>query len=163
MDNALAFISGRLTRDVEVRATPTGKTVANIGVAVNRGKKDAKQVSFFDVTLWDTNDEVLARLTKGTAVDVRGELTQESWTDKEGNKRSKVVITARSVAFVFGTKSQRTEGDTAEEGNPAPAAAKADTVDISKVPTARSKQTTPAAKRAPAPAPATTTDEEIPF
>lgn len=155
MDNAQVFITGRLTRDVEVRSTQGGNTVASLGVAVNRGKKDSRKVSFFDVTMWDTNQETLAKLTKGVAVDLRGELTQESWEDKEGNKRSKVVITARSVSFLVG-----------RQGAPAKEEAENDTVNVGSAPAPTARQGGKRGKTATAPAPTPadeSTGEEIPF
>lgn len=90
---------GRLTRDVEVRSTTTGKSIAELSLAVDRGNDEA---DFFDVTAWDKLAELLQQYTqKGSKVLVQGRIRQETWDDKEtGKKRSKVVVVATDVTFL---------------------------------------------------------------
>jgi single-strand DNA-binding protein len=98
-------ITGNVTRDPELRFTPSGQAVANFGVAVNRRWQNRQtqeweeQVSFFDVACWaQLAENVSETLTKGTRVTVAGRLDQRSWETPDGEKRSKVEIVADDVA-----------------------------------------------------------------
>lgn len=99
-------ITGNVTRDPELRFTPSGQAVANFGVAVNRrwqnrqSQEWEEQVSFFDVTCWaQLAENVSETLSKGTRVTVTGRLDQRSWETQDGDKRSKVEIVADDVAI----------------------------------------------------------------
>ena len=98
-------IVGNLTRDPELRFTPTGQATATFGVAVNRRWQNRQTneweeaTSFFDVVCWRELAENAAQsLTKGTRVLVSGRLDQRSWETSEREKRSKIEITADEVA-----------------------------------------------------------------
>ena len=98
-------IVGNITRDPELRFTPAGTATAAFGVAVNRRWQNRQTneweeaVSFFDVVCWNQLAENAAQsLTRGTRVMVTGRLDQRSWENQEGEKRSKVEITANEVA-----------------------------------------------------------------
>ena len=98
-------IVGNVTRDPELRFTPSGQAVANFGVAVNRRWQNrqtqewGEAVSFFDVTCWGQLAENVAEsVQKGTRVVVDGRLDQRSWETEQGDKRSKVEIVADEVA-----------------------------------------------------------------
>lgn len=99
------MLMGRLTSDVEVRKTTTGKSVASFTLAVSKSTGD--EADFFDVSAWEKSAELLEQYTKkGSKIIVQGRLGQQSWEDKEsGKKRSKVVITATDVTFLD-TKSE---------------------------------------------------------
>lgn len=97
-------IVGTLTRDPELRFTPSGQGVASFGVAVNRRWQNKQTneweeaVSFFDVVAWGTLGENVAEcLTKGTRVIVDGRLEQRSWETEGGDKRSKIEIVADEI------------------------------------------------------------------
>lgn len=98
-----ATISGRVTRDLELRTTPSGTSVADFGVAVSKSRKNDdggydEEVSFIDVTVWSGFAELLARkIGKGSMVTVQGELKQDTWETEAGDKRSKVKLVARQV------------------------------------------------------------------
>jgi len=103
MDSTVTII-GNITRDPELRHTPSGQRNATFGVAVNRRWRDQQtqdwkeQVSFFDVVCWrDLADNAYESLTKGARVIVTGRLDQRSWDDAQGNRRSKVEIVADEV------------------------------------------------------------------
>jgi single-strand DNA-binding protein len=103
-DNTVT-ITGNLTRDPELRFTPTGQPNASFGVAVNRRWQNRQTnateeaTSFFDVICWGTLAENVAQsLTRGTRVVVTGRLDQRSWENQEGEKRSKIEISAEEVA-----------------------------------------------------------------
>ena len=99
-DNTITVV-GNITRDPELRFTPSGAAVANFGVAWNKKGQDGKEdeVSFFDVTCWrNLAENVSESLTKGSRVVVYGRLEQRSWQTNDGDKRSKVEIIADDVA-----------------------------------------------------------------
>ena len=96
-------IVGNVTRDPELRYTPSGASVTNFSVAWNRryerNGQQVEDVNFFDVVCWGTlADNVAASITKGVRVIVEGRLDQRSWETPQGEKRSKVEITADEVS-----------------------------------------------------------------
>ena len=114
---------GNITRDPELRFTPSGAAVANFGLAVNRRWRNQQtneweeQVSFFDVVCWrELAENVTESLTKGSRVMVSGRLDQRSWETQDGEKRSKVEVVADEVgpslrwATAQVTKTERRDG-----------------------------------------------------
>jgi len=104
MADSTVTIVGNVTRDPELRYTPSGAANASFGVAVNRRWRDSQtndwkeQVSFFDVVCWrEMADNVCESLSKGTRIVVTGRLEQRSWEDSDGNKKSKVEIVADEI------------------------------------------------------------------
>jgi single-strand DNA-binding protein len=98
-------IVGNLTRDPELRFTPTGQATAGFGVAVNRRWQNRQtqeweeSTSFFDIVCWGQLAENAAQsLSKGARVLVSGRLDQRSWETAEHERRSKIEITADEVA-----------------------------------------------------------------
>jgi single-strand DNA-binding protein len=98
-------IVGNITRDPELRFTPSGAAQARLGVAVNRRWQDKgsgewqESTSFFDVTCWrELAENVAESLKRGARVVVTGRLEQRSYEAKEGEKRSIVEIIADEVA-----------------------------------------------------------------
>jgi single-strand DNA-binding protein len=136
-------IVGNVTRDPELRFTPSGQANTRFGVAVNRRWMDRKtnewqeQTSFFDVVCWQEMAENASEsLPKGSRVVVTGRLEQRSYDDKDGNRRSVVEIIADEIgpslryATAQVTKNERRGGDFGGGGGgnrpqPAPAAAPA--------------------------------------
>ena len=97
-------IVGNLTRDVELRYTPTGTAVTDIALAVNEKVKKNDQwvdeVNFFDVTLWGRTAEVAGEyLSKGSSVLIEGKLKQDRW-EQEGKTRSKVKIVGEKMQML---------------------------------------------------------------
>ncbi len=95
---------GNITRDPELRFTPSGQANASFGLAVNRvwndrqtnEKKEA--VSFFDVVCWrEMAENVSESLSKGARVVVTGRLEQRSWDGPDGDRRSKIEVIADEV------------------------------------------------------------------
>ena len=103
------FLIGNLTRGVELRYTPKGTPVAEIGLAINRvwtddeGRKHEDAV-FVDVSLWDQLAQLaLQYLKKGSPVFIEGRLQLDSWTDKQtGEKRSKLRVVATNLQLLGG-------------------------------------------------------------
>lgn len=103
-DNTVT-VTGNITRDPELRFTPGGSAVATFGLAWNRRwqnrqtNETEEQVSFFDVTCWNTLAEnVSESLVKGTRVIVSGRMEQRSWETQDGDRRSKIEIIADEVS-----------------------------------------------------------------
>ncbi|HVF12804.1 MAG TPA: single-stranded DNA-binding protein [Actinomycetota bacterium] len=102
MSNNITVV-GNLTREPELRYTPSGAAVAKFGIAVNRfytsrsGEK-VEQTDFFNVNAWRQLAENIAEsLTVGTRVVVSGRLQSRSWETEEGQKRTVVEIEADEV------------------------------------------------------------------
>jgi single-strand DNA-binding protein len=102
-DNTVTVI-GNVTRDPELRFTPSGQAIATFGLAVNRRWQNRQtqeweeQVSFFDITCWaQLGQNVSDTLVKGSRAIVTGRLEQRSWETDQGDKRSKVEIIADEV------------------------------------------------------------------
>lgn len=98
-------IVGNVTRDPELKYTPSGAAVSQFGVAVTRKWQNRttnqwdEQTSFFDVTCWgQLAENVTESLLKGTRVVVVGRLEQQTWEAPDGTKRSKVQIVADEVS-----------------------------------------------------------------
>lgn len=86
-------LSGNLVRDPELKFTPKGTSRCAFTIAQNIGKGESKRGHFFKCIAWKEVAEGIAeKYTKGKPIQVRGMLTQDQWTDKEGAKRSEVVI-----------------------------------------------------------------------
>ena len=94
---------GRLSKDPEVKYTPSGAAVANFGLAVGgKPKPDGSDtVSFFNIVVWGKIAENCGNyLTKGKLICIDGRLEQRSWTAQDGSKRSTVEIVAERVEFL---------------------------------------------------------------
>jgi single-strand DNA-binding protein len=104
------MLIGNLTRDPELRFTPSGKAVAELGLAINRiwyNEQNQKQeeTTFVDVTLWARQAEIAQQyLTKGSPVYIEGRLNLDTWDDKAtGQKRSKLKVVGEGLQLL-GTK-----------------------------------------------------------
>lgn len=98
------FILGRLTRDPEQRTMPSGRPVSNFGMATNRiwtdqeSREKQEQVEFHNVVAFGKLAEICNQyLTKGQLVLVEGRIQTRSWTDQNGNKRSRTEIIAENM------------------------------------------------------------------
>lgn len=122
MDNTVTLV-GNVTRDPELRYTPSGQAVASFGLAVNRRWQNRQtndweeQTSFFDVKCWaQMAENVGESVQKGSRVVVSGRLEQRSWESENGDKRSKVEVVADEIgpslkwATATVTKNERREG-----------------------------------------------------
>ncbi len=101
------ILVGNLTRDVELKYTPTGTAIAKFGLATNRTYKDSvtgenkQEVMFIDITVFGRSAEVANQyLRKGRRVLIEGRLVLDQWVDAQGQKRSKHSIVAEKVQFM---------------------------------------------------------------
>ena len=101
------MLIGNLTRDPEIRYTPKGQAVTDIGLAVNRvystenGEK-REEVTFIDITLWGRTAEVVHQYCKkGRPLFVEGRLQLDTWDDKQtGQKRSKLKVVGEGIQLL---------------------------------------------------------------
>ncbi len=120
------FLMGNLTRDIELKHTPSDQSVATIGLAVNRTYKSREgekreETTFVDCEAWGRTAEVMSQyLTKGRPVFIEGRLKLDQWDDRDtGKKRSKLLVVIENFQFV----DSRGGGG---GGQPAPAGAAAE-------------------------------------
>ncbi len=99
-------LTGNLTRDPELRSTPSGTSVCGLRIACNTRRKDSSgqwvdKPNYFDVTVWGAQGENASKyLSKGRPVAIDGRLEWREFTDKDGNKRQSIDIIADSVQFL---------------------------------------------------------------
>lgn len=104
---------GNLTKDPELKILTSGTAVCKFNIAINRrytqNGKTIDETCFVEIVVWGKSAENCKNyLLKGAQVLVEGRLNQESWTDNNGNNRSKLNVIADSVTFL-NTKNQTTE------------------------------------------------------
>jgi single-strand DNA-binding protein len=99
---------GNLTRDPELRHTPSGTPVCSLRLAVNTRRKDetgqwTDKPNYFDITVWGQQGENCAQyLAKGRPVAIDGRLEWREWEAQDGSKRQAVEVVAESVQFLGG-------------------------------------------------------------
>jgi single-strand DNA-binding protein len=138
------MITGNLTRDPELRSTPSGTSILSFGVAVNDRRKNQQtgewedRPNYIDCTVFGARADALSRfLAKGSKVAIEGKLQWHSW-EKDGQKRSKIDVVVDEVEFM-----------TSREGGASSPSAAAPVNNYANVP--------------PAPTADGYTDEDIPF
>lgn len=101
------MLMGNVTRDIELRYTPKGTAVADIGLAVNRVRtgesgERIEDTTFVDITLWGRTAEVAHQYSgKGKPLFVEGRLQMDSWEDKtSGQKRTKLKVVAENIQLM---------------------------------------------------------------
>jgi single-strand DNA-binding protein len=116
------FLMGNLTRDPELRQTPSGRAVLEVGIAVsekfkNKEGEEVESVCFAEVVMWGKLAEACGQyLAKGSAVMIEGSLQFEQWQTADGQKRSKLRVRANRVQFLG-----KPRKESAEQDRPAPA------------------------------------------
>ncbi|HEY2703989.1 MAG TPA: single-stranded DNA-binding protein [Candidatus Dormibacteraeota bacterium] len=127
------MLIGRLTRDPELRYTPSGTAVCQLGLATNRYGQDPASgerrefTEFHDVVVWNQGNRKLAELCgqylqKGRLVYVEGRLQTRSWDDQQsGQKRSKTEINAQDIQFIDSRQDGAQMGGDAPMGSGRPA------------------------------------------
>src|SRR5210317_1945734 len=98
-----------ITRDLDVRYTPKGTAVCDLGMAVNRIRtgdngERIEEVTYVDVTLWGRQAELAGQyLSKGRSVFIEGRLQLDQWDDKQtGQKRSRLRVVGENMQFIGG-------------------------------------------------------------
>ena len=120
------FLMGNLTRDPELRYTPTGLAVASFGIAINRAwtAKSGEQkedVCYVEINVFGRRAEVVGEyFSKGNPIFIEGRLQFNQWETKDGQKRSTLRVVADNFQFIGGsTKRPVGEvGSSSKEGKP---------------------------------------------
>jgi len=123
------MLIGRLTRDPELRTTPSGKSVAQIGLAIddsykNQAGEKVERACFVDIDVWGRQAETANQyLRKGSLVFIEGSLRLDQWENQQGEKRSKLKVTAQRIQFLDRATSSTgaSSGGGASGGDAAPA------------------------------------------
>lgn len=149
------MLIGNVTRDPEVKFTPKGSAVADLGLAINRsytnqGGEKVEEVTFVDVELWGRLAEIAGEYAKkGRPIFIEGRLRIDSWEDKQsGQKRSRLKVVAEGLQLLGSRQGGGGEGG--YEGDSAPSSA----------PRSSAPSSRPAPSKAP---PAEPDDDDIPF
>ncbi len=111
------ILMGNLTRDPQVKYTPGGTAVAEIGLAVGRKWLDKQsnqwkeETTFVDITLWGRTAEVAGEyMQKGKSVLIEGRLRLDTWDDREsGQKRSKLKVIGENLVMLGGKQGEKSE------------------------------------------------------
>lgn len=107
------FLLGRLTRDPDLRGTPSGGKVCTLGLATSRkfnsNGQEKEETLFIDINVWGRQAENCGKyLAKGSQVLIEGRLRLDQWEDRNGGgKRSKIVVEAENVQFMGGRPEQQ--------------------------------------------------------
>ena len=128
------ILMGNLTRDVELRTTPSGQNVASFSLAVSRSWKgqdgqQQEQTSFINCVAWGKAGEIIAQyVKKGDPLLVSGRLDQRSYEDKDGNKRQAVEVNVEDFNFIGGGNRGGSSDDYSAASPSAPASKPKDVV-----------------------------------
>lgn len=101
------ILVGNITRDIELKYTPSGTAVTDIGLAVNDRRKSQtgewiEETTFVDVTLWGRTAEVASEyLGKGSPILIEGRLKLDTW-ETDGQKRSKLRVVGERMQMLGG-------------------------------------------------------------
>ena len=124
------ILMGTLTRDPELKYTPKGNAIAEVGLAINRtykvGDEKREEVTFVDVTLFGRVAEIVGEYCKkGRPLFVEGRLQLDKWDDKQtGQKRSKLKVVGDNIQLLSGKESS--ESGERRQAAPPPKKAAAD-------------------------------------
>ncbi len=115
------FLMGNLTRDPELRYTPSGTAIASFGIAINRtwsgvdGEKK-EEVCYVDINMFGRRAEVINEyFSKGNPIFIEGRLQFQQWETKDGQKRNALRVVAEDFQFLGG-KTKKEEGPSFPEG-----------------------------------------------
>ena len=117
------ILTGNLAKDVDVRYTQSGKTMARTSIAVNQGYKDKQTADFFNLVAWEKTAELFKKyLHKGSKILVEGRLKNNNYEDSKGVKHYDIDIIVDSIEFMGGGKnsSNKNAADDYEENEDMP-------------------------------------------
>lgn len=117
------ILMGRLTRDPELRTTPSGIAMCRFSIAVDRQfsrQGEEKQTDFFDVTVWRNTAEFVCKyFARGRMIHLEGRLQNNNYTDQNGVKHYATAIIADSVSFCGDKSGQQPEKKPSQAAAPA--------------------------------------------
>lgn len=129
-------LMGRLTFDPELRTTPSGVSVVQFQVAVDRNfqrQGEERKADFIDVTAWRQTAEFISRyFRKGSMIAIEGSIQTDNFTDNSGNKRKSVRVVVNNVSFC-GSKAESAVNTNPAYSQPAPSYASADNSDFEEI------------------------------
>jgi single-strand DNA-binding protein len=130
------LLTGRLTRDPEMRSLASGKSVTQFAVATNEYIGNGKEkAEYHNVVTWDRLAEICGQyLGKGQQVAVEGRIQTRSWDDDRGQRHWKTEVVAAHVEMLSGRKKKDYDAETAADGLAAQATALGETGDGPSVP-----------------------------
>jgi len=120
------MLMGNLTRDPELRYTPSGTAVAKFGLAVNRryrpqGGDQVEETCFVDITAFGRKAEVVSQyFSKGRPIFLEGRLHFDSWESQDGQKRSKLDVVLENFEFIGGRGGDQAGGQQGQARDQAP-------------------------------------------
>ena len=113
-------LTGRLTRDPELRYTPSNKAVATATIAVDRSRKDEKgerQADFINLVIWNKQAEALANyVKKGHMIGVEGSIQTRNYENQQGQRVYVTEVVVRSFTFLEPRSSQNNQGQNPQQG-----------------------------------------------
>jgi single-strand DNA-binding protein len=110
------FLLGNLTRDPELKYTPSGTAVCKFGIAVNRKWKDKEETLFIDIVAWAALAENCSKyLAKGDLIALEGYLKYDTWENDKGFKQSKHYVVANDVQFLPKSETKEKPKESDEE------------------------------------------------
>ncbi len=104
------FLMGNLTRDPELKYTPSGTAVVGFGIAINRNWKGQdgetkEEVCYVDINMFGKRAEIInEHFNKGSSIFIEGRLQFQQWETKDGQKRNTLKVVAEDFQFVGGGK-----------------------------------------------------------
>lgn len=104
---------GRITRDIELKQTKSGKSVCDFGIAVDRDKDSA---DFINIQVWNAPAENLVKYQgKGSLISVDGSLRVDNYTKEDGTKASRTYVLANNIEYLERKTEEKTESNPYEE------------------------------------------------
>jgi single-strand DNA-binding protein len=130
------LLTGRLTRDPEMRSLASGKNVTQFSVATNEYAGNGKEkAEYHNIVTWDRLAEICGQyLGKGQQVAIEGRIQTRSWDDDQGKRHWKTEIVAGHVEMLSGRRKKDYEAETAADSLAVQAAALEDAADAASVP-----------------------------
>ena len=111
------ILGGRLTADVELKTTQSGKSVCSFSLAVNRRVSQEQQTDFINCTAWGKTAEFISKyFRKGSSLCIVGNIQVRNWQDQNGNKRYATEVIVDEALFVDG-KNEVASAEKADEPN----------------------------------------------
>jgi len=120
------LLMGNLTRNPEIRYTPSGRAVVDLGLAINENYKNQageviERTCFVDVVVWGRQAETVSEyLHKGSSVFVEGRLQLDQWENTQGEKRSRLRVRADRIQFLGAPSTKGEHSASAPSSAPAP-------------------------------------------
>ena len=101
---------GRIGKDIELKFLPSGSAVASFAIAIDQSYKDKNgqkvdKTSWIDIVAFRGAETINQFFAKGDRIGIQGELDQQTWSDHQGNKRSKIVVKCEKFFFIENKKS----------------------------------------------------------